>query len=116
MGLGLECFFNRPIEIIEHIISAVDEPRDLLALTLSTKGLYGLIVTYALQLCRIRCGPAQQRVWGILAVQTHLAVIMRALNLIHTIPSCCAISPQQLSTTLGLYRDKTLLNNRIQSS
>lgn len=75
-------FYDGPIEVVEQIIVAIDEPRDLLSLGLCSKALYGLIFPYHIQLRRVKCDVLQDDFWEVLSNYPHLAKLVRRLQIV----------------------------------
>ncbi|KIJ30646.1 hypothetical protein M422DRAFT_186878 [Sphaerobolus stellatus SS14] len=63
-----------PIEILENSLNSIDDPSDLLALTLACKSLSALIIPENLEYQIIQCGPGDAPVWQQMAEHPLLAM------------------------------------------
>ncbi|KIJ50362.1 hypothetical protein M422DRAFT_100358, partial [Sphaerobolus stellatus SS14] len=71
-------------DILEHLLSFIDSPKELLALALSSRSFYQLIIPYHLHLRHIRCDPLLVSLWSTLASKPAFARRVRRLELVPT--------------------------------
>ncbi|KAF8517036.1 hypothetical protein BU17DRAFT_92206 [Hysterangium stoloniferum] len=71
-----------PIEIVEHIVSEIEHPRDLLSLALSNSSLKNIIIPYHIQFRHIACDPCREYLWQYLSDHPHLAARIRQIEII----------------------------------
>ncbi|KAF8501820.1 hypothetical protein BU17DRAFT_25763, partial [Hysterangium stoloniferum] len=76
-------FFTLPQELVDIILSHVEDRRDLLSLALTSKSFKAIIVPSWLDFIHIRCDSRRIHIWQSLASRPHLAARTRALELIN---------------------------------
>jgi len=69
-------------DVLEHIVSFVDSPQDLLSLAMASKQLESLIIPYHLHLRRIRCDPVMVSLWLTLSNKPAFCQRIRYLELV----------------------------------
>lgn len=78
-SLGLT---NNPPELLDHICSFIDKPKDLLAVSLTSKQFYQLVVPTHIQFRIIRCDVRRRDLWKHLSVRPGLASKIVSLELV----------------------------------
>ncbi|KAF8515122.1 hypothetical protein BU17DRAFT_93814 [Hysterangium stoloniferum] len=74
--------FTRPREVVDIIVSHIEECRDLLGLALVSKFFRNMIIPSILNVIHIRCDPRRINVWQWLASKPYLTARMWTLELI----------------------------------
>jgi len=75
--------FTCPVEVVDIIVSHIEERRDLLSLALTSKVFHSIIVPSSLDVIHIRCDPRRIDVWKWITSKPHLAMRTRTLELIN---------------------------------
>lgn len=101
---GMTCFFfDQPIELIDHICSFMDSPRDLLSLSLVSKRVFEAVIPYHIECRHIRCDLRQVGLWKKLVSLPSIASRFVSLEITGTYKTRTLILPKHHSLLASSY-------------
>ena len=93
----LPTFLTLAVEIIEHIVSFLDRPRDLLSLALTSKHTHRIVIPIHLQTRLIRCDVRRVSLWNLLgSLPPIIATRFVSLQIVDESFSICSTTPDPI--------------------